>query len=663
MFALLVIGLIAVAISGWLVLDSAAQLTDHSKRQTTATEYALTLTRLASKINETSGQSNGVVTNDDIARLVAMGDVQSDELRIAPGAGWLKRPEIAELHPGGEAIAMQWKSIRSKLNGFNSAVVHGQKSTSTEVFSATALESLIQTFDTVFVAITNETLSVPLLRNVSEVRAELSNLYLMSGLPGGPEVVERTNQTLGQLLISVDTLQTQSLGEEGVSLLGYESNILLQEFVGQVSELRPIDTRRTELNSTDSSTGGAEDWSGIEDEIVVALDQNEIYRRALDGAIYQYRRAILGALAAVCAALLLSAVVTWRLWRAKLSPAVQPADDLHPMILDINALADGDLTTQVRSLNGESTAARQSRLIAQGVNYAGQMLRGLVEVSRGVAHRTRTLSKNQHDIASELIEAESNRQRQAAVVVDGLNQRNRELLELIDHEKLAASNLSAVALESDQIAKVTTSALASVSAQIELSVSRVTRTVETVNELVTTIDKMKVVAEKSSLQALNTSIQMSAYSDGVGESDVSPKFVDQTQRSSRQLEASASEAGRLLERLKTDLHASGLAMASCASAIDDGAEHSIHASQSLSAVTGAIEIIGESNTRLIDELKQEAENLNHVAGTLNHFSDAANRDSQLRKLLESTSDLQLMSVNFEQSLSRYKLDQEQSVDG
>lgn len=662
MFALLAAGVIAVLISGWLVLDSAAQLADHSRLQTTATEYALTLTRLANKVEVSKSDRSVASLNDDsIARLIAMGDVQTSELTVTTGSGLLKRPEVAELHAGGEAIALQWSLIRNQISALNTEAISIGDENSQFGMNINFIDSLSQSFDAVFTAITNETLSVPLLRTVSEIKAELSNLLFLKGLSSSTQLNDTTNKTLGRLLQNVNALQKQSLSEQGVSLLGYESNILLQSFVEQIAELRPLSSVTASPNRQSFPNEGKAHSPAIQNQIISALDQNEVYRRALDGAIYQYRRSILGALALVCAALLLSAIITWRIWRLKSSPAAQPLVNLNPMIADINALADGNLATEVRSLEGESLQADQSRMIAQAVNYTGKMLHGLVEVSRGVAHKTHTLSTAQRQIAQELKSADLDRQQQLVSMVEGLSQRAIELQNLSDNETQSTNDLAAAALETRKIAKGATSALAGISVQLELSASRVSRAVETVSELASMVDKMKSLAEKSSLQALNTSIQMSAYSDG-GDSDVSPQFVDQVQRASRQLEAGASGAGRLLEKMKIDLHASGLAMASCASAIDDSADHSMKASQSFAAVTGGVENMGESNKHLINELKKEAKNLDKLAEQVRQLHGVAAGKKRLPELLETTLDMQLMATNFDNSLSRYKLRGDQSVD-
>lgn len=663
MFAWLVVGVIAVIVSGWLVFDSAAQLANHSMRQTTATEYALTLTRLANKIDESQANPSALALNDDsIARLIAMGDVQTGELTLIKDFGLLKRTENTELHTAGKAIAQQWSLIRNQLSALNTEAVSSEAESAQSGINVNLIESLSLSFDAVFTAITSETLSVPLLRTVSEIKAELSNLFFLNGLSTTAELNDTTNKTLGRLLQSVSALQQQSLSEQGLSLLGYESNILLQNFVEQVAELRPVLSATAIPEQESMPVSGEAHDSAIQHQILAALDQNEVYRRALDGAIYQYRRSILGALALVCAALLLSAIATWRLWRIKSSPAVQPAANLSPMIADISALADGNLTAEVRSLEGHSVQAEQSRMIAQAVNYTGKMLYGLVDVSRAVATRTRTLSLQQHQIAEELINTDLETQHQIASLVESLNQRAIELQQLSDNKAHSTNDLAAAELDTYQVAKGATAALAGISAQVELGANRVSRAVETVNELAAMVDKMKAMAEKSSLQALNTSIQMSAFSDG-GDSDVSPQFVDQVQRTSQQLEGAASDARRLLGIVKTELHASGLAMASCASAIDDSADHSIKASQSFAAVTKDVENIAEANRHLINELQKEAENLHHIARKLSQVQESTSDRSRLPELVDSTLDFQLMATNFDESLSRYKLSRDQSVDG
>ena len=662
MFALLAVGVAAVVVCGWLVFDSAAQLADHSKRQTTATEYALTLTRLATKIDQSqSGQFAPSLNGDSIARLIAMGDVQTGELLVTAGSGLLIQPEISELSAGGEAIAQKWSVIRNQISALNTEAITGEGERINSVTGTAIIDSLGQSFETLFIAITNETLSVPLLRIVSQIKAEISNLLFLSGLPGSVGLNETTNKALGGLLQSVAALQQQAFGEQGLSVLGYESNLLLQSFVEQVAELRPV-TSATAIDNQSVSSLNVEVYGpALQDQIIIALDQNEVYRRALDGAIYQYRRSILGALACVCAALLLLAMLTWRLWRVKLSPVVQPTAGLSVMVADINALADGNLAVEVRSPEGESDSAVQSRMIAQAVNYTGKMLHGLAEASRGVAVRTHAVSVEQHQIAEELIEADLERQRQLVLLIDSIKVRIPELLDLSETKAAATNELAAAALDTRHAANNATAVLAGVSAQVELGVSRMSRAVETVGELTTMVDKMKAVAEKSSLQALNTSIQMSAYSDE-GDSDVSPQFVDQVQRASRHLESGATEAGRLLEIIKTDLHASGVAMTSCSVAIDDSADASMKASQSFASITSGVEGIGESNAHLVDELKKEAENLNQITDKLCHLFESTIDKNRLPQLLESTLDLQLMATNFDESLSRYQLKREQPVD-
>ena len=168
----------------------------------------------------------------------------------------------------------------------------------------------------------------------------------------------------------------------------------------------------------------------------------------------------------------------------------------------------------------------------------------MVQVSRKVADRTAEISLHQQHIAQSLIDSRHPQHQHLISQIESLQQSAGDL-KAVCGEKAPVSQVAETVTGQIKEAVVSSNtALAAISSQVALGSSRLSRATETVGELSVMVEKMKAAAEKSSLKALNTSIQMSAYSDG-DDLETSPQFIDDILKVSGNLSASASDAQRL----------------------------------------------------------------------------------------------------------------------
>lgn len=660
LFVLFAVLLIALVLGTWLVISLAAQLSAHSERQTAATEFALTLTRLANLVvvpGELESEVGGV-KGDSLAQLLAMGDVQSKALATNPSQGWFKSAGSKELSTDANEISARWLTIKSALAELNANALTVDGEAVGRLLNPELLDAVDQAFDAVFTGVTNETLSVPLLQILSEVKAELASLQFLNSLPANDLFIQPFNNSFERFATAVDTLQVRVRGEQGGSLIGYESSLAMQRFLEKTALLKPATT----AVQLDTKEPKPLDLTGAQSLIQNAISRNEIARRALDNAIYQYRRAILGALACLCAAILLSAIVAWRIWSLKKQSRRLHDDDLGDMVAQISAIADGDLAVTVQPLTGDSLHAQQSRSIADAVNHTEKMFRSLVHVSRSVAIRTFELTDRQQQITRSLIDSQSLPSQPLLEQIDSLQQHAEELKALSGSEVPAYDDVATYAEKARSSAVTSNASLAGISSQVELGSSRISRAAETVGELSLVVEKIKATAEKASLKALNTSIQISAYGDG-GDLEISPQFLDDVLAVSRNLIASATDAQRLADGLKSDLQATSVAMTSCSAAIDDGADGSLKAGHVTGALVSGLEALSADRQRLIEALVSSSSNLNIAAEILTTHDDNIGIAEQYKELLQTALETQELAGNFEKSLSRYRLNRDEAVGG
>ena len=660
LFALLAVLVIALTLGTWLVISLAAQLSDHSERQTAATEFALTLTRLASLV-VVPGELNsevGGIKGDSLAQLLAMGDVQSAALAVDSSQGWFKSPGSVELATGAQEAINGWVSIKSALVDLSTTALKQEGDTVDRLLRPASLDAVSQAFDTVFTVVTNETLSVPLLQVLSEVKAELASLQFLNNLAANKLFVQPFNSSLDRFNHAVDTLQLRVQGQQGGSLIGYESTVALQKFVDKTALLKPV----AAAGQADGSELNPLNLSDAQGMIQTAISRNEVTRRALDNAIYQYRRAILGALACLCAALLLAAAVSWRIWYLKGRSRRSKENDLSDLVVQINAIADGNLAVQVQPLAGDGVHARQSRAIADAVNHTESMFRSLVQVSRGVADRTLEVTDRQQQIIEWLSQAQQSENQH---LLDQIESMQRSAAELNEHSASQVPEFQDAAASAEKVkntAVTSNASLAGISSQIELGTSRISRAAEAVGELSIMIERIKTSADKASLKALNTSIQISAYSDG-GEPELSPGFIDDVSKVSRKLIASATDAQRLVDGLKSDLQASSLALSSCSESIDESAEGSLNAVQLTGNLLVRLEELSADRQRLTEALASGAHSLSAVATALSSQLESTGAHEQRAELMQTVLEARALAGNFAGSLSGYRLNRDETAGG
>jgi len=571
-FGLHLFGILALLVS-IIILFAAVERLGHNRKQMALTsDVSQVLVEL--KQQTSVQQANDIAYSDGIARLIAYGDVQTGEIAALSGNGLFGNEEV-DLKIAKKALSQTWNAVKKTFaTGYSSTGDAAVLDNSTPQVLLQEYAQLRKSFDDVFAAISQDTLSADLLTANSQLLATLKNLDFVLNVRQSLDSVAYMRilqDNLSLMRAEVAQLVSLTTAASGSVLIGYETRQLLTGFVQLAENFQPVQL-----------VAPASPWLRVREEqellIENAIGSVSTYQRMLELASHQNRRAILIALSALCFALICLMASLWRILRNQTGGDATGNPELELLRAELTAIADGDLSVRASQQSGATQNA-----IAQAVNHTVEMLTGLVRVFRRAGNHLNELAMSQQHLAKRWIKSEIKRHEQLELLSQSLELQTQAVNELHELESQTLStDTAAIPLPMspsgsqgiNQIAGCTRAAIQELSVKVsacrdllgtgdmensasaakigDSSSEGLLRMRQRVHELTGTISAVRLAAEQARLQVLNTSLQMTAYA-GTAEIDDQSRLVEDIQNISNQLALSAAGAERMSSVLADDL--------------------------------------------------------------------------------------------------------------
>ena len=579
------LGILALLVS-IIVLFAAADQLGHNRKQITLVDeisrVLFELRQLASTRRDVLGLSDAALNDasfsDDVARLIGYADVQTDEISALSGKGLFSR-EAVELKIARTALVQHWQTAKKSFAKSAGPVPDSQPTISHSSSHEEQRQQFLQlreAFDSVFAAISQDTLSADLLAANSQLLATLKNVdfVLRNRVSFNTTDYSRLLQeNVSGMQVEVNRLVSLTTAESGGSLIGYESRQLLSRFATQSEKFKPV----TLVEPPQSQPGTSADQLREEQQSTLAdaIDSASSYQTLLDFAAHKNRRAILFAITALCLALICLVLSLWRSFRNQLGGHIAGSPDLEQdldrMRTELTAIADGNLSVRASAQSGRSLSA-----IAQAANHTVDMLTGLVQVFRRAGNHLNELAGSQQHLAKRWIRSEIKRHEKLQMLSQNLDLQSQAIDQLQEIEmNIDRSDDGADSRQIDhRVAENTYTAIQELALKVSAcrhlmgvgsadesygiaknnspSGDGVLRMRQRMHELTGTISAVRLAAEQARLQVLNTSLQMTAYA-GSSDTDDQSRLVEDIQNISNQLASSAAGAERMSSALADDL--------------------------------------------------------------------------------------------------------------
>ncbi|OED44972.1 hypothetical protein AB833_00350 [Chromatiales bacterium (ex Bugula neritina AB1)] len=644
--AFLVTSALAMVVSMVVMLSAADKLAKDRGQQTAITEYSLILTRLENLMQGASSTVAATASSDRLGALVAGGDVYTGEL--AEYRTGLIGSSSGTLQKSADVVAQQWSALRRRLVDLNTSEVITDRPVDT--FSNTMVNDAAVAFDDLFDAITAETFSTDLLRNVSNLRSSMKNIdYLInrdSSLSRDSAIATTINEFQGLVLELKSLVQDES----GAVLLGYNTRQLLDTFRRHAAALTAESLLSPSVTGA-STRGNKNTQMQVPDELAVALSGARKFRQDMAVAINFNRRLILVALSCVCAALLLAAISVWRIRRRQLLRNARQENSLGSVVRQLSDISAGYLDQSEGAApigSAASTALEENR----------QVITGLVYSSRDVAARTASLMSSQKIVLEEMQQINNLREQAVQSLSQQLSGCTADTTRLYDASVVAMSGYTSLQQEINQCADLTrrgATVLAEGAAQFDLAESRLANVGNAVRELSSVCSGLKQLAGRSNLAVLNKSLSTAALTDDFAPDD-GEDFIEEMQQLVQRLSASADKAGRIAQQLCTDVDATRETLAHSESKISDGASCSNEATQALEGITNHAASAGND----IEQMLQAAADPGAVATSIEEslqLLDQLDRDlwERAEGLQRITSDLASVGATLDASCNHFQL--------
>lgn len=562
-------GILALAV-GIIVLFAVADRLAHNRDQMALTaEVTQVLVELGRVVDRSA--TGNPLPDDNMARLIGFADVQTSELaNVHAGGGVLFSREDTDLRAARLAFVQNWNVVKQALAA-RSAIPDVGASHDPSKLMQPFIE-LRNSFDSVFAAISQDTLSPNLLAANSRLLATMRNLefVLSSQTDMIADAFSRALQnSLTVLQTQIEQLIAETRSDNGGILIGYETNLLLSSFVNQAQDFTKARVADLSMNESAMSAGGNVGSSNSVGKassvsIARALDSAGNYQQQLEFASHQNRRAVLFTLVALCLALICLMLALWRLWRKLTSDGSGDKQGLDQLCTELSAIADGKLGVRASQQTDTTLNA-----IAQASNHTADMLGGLVRVFKRTGLHLNELAVSQHQVVRCLTTAQAKHQQLIEQVSDALQQQSQTLEQAVELSQSQSSSprqnvepSHAIVRDSlqDLSARVAlcrnlnggsadeTGAIASGARQSEELLTMRQR----MHELTGSISSVRLAAEQARLQVLNTSLHMTAVASASDINDQS-RMVEEMQSASNQLAANAAGAERLSSAIADEL--------------------------------------------------------------------------------------------------------------
>ncbi len=684
-------GILALAI-GIVVLFAVADRLAHNRNQMALTGEATQVLVELGRIVDRSPTGNPVL-DDNIARLIGFADVQTSELANAhAGRSVFFSREDADLRAARLTFIQNWNAVKQAFAA-RSAIPDVGASHDPGKLMQPFLE-LRNSFDSVFAAISQDTLSPNLLAANSRLLATMRNLefVLSSQTDMIADAFSRgLLNSLAALQTQIEQLIAETRSDNGGILIGYETNLLLSSFVSQARDFAAARTAEFSMNESVASVGGSAGRANsvgnpASAPIARALDSASNYQQQLEFASHQNRRAVLFTLVALCLALICLMLALWRIWRKLSTGGGGDQQGLARLRTELSAIADGRLGVRASQQRDATLNA-----IAQASNHTADMLGGLVRVFKRTGLHLNELAVTQHQVVRRLATAHTKQQELTEQVSDALLRQSEALeqaIELSQTQPLPPRQADAQshAMVRDSLQEL--SARLSVcrnlnggSADESGAIASGARHSEELltmrqhmHELTGSISAVRLAAEQARLQVLNTSLHMTAVASTPDINDQS-RMVEEMQSASNQLAANAAGAERLSSAIADELQHYAESFANdrydivqqfdvlqksiddCLDAIDrEGIESDASDSGSRHEIDGHTETHAETHTMAMADalaviqqqhaaLYQSVEQLKADAGPVT--------EGDTMELLETIGQVQTLSDNLARSAALY----------
>lgn len=602
------------------------------QHQGQVTGLALTLTRIATLATDGAASDNpeAVFQSDQLAQLVAQGDIQATSIASAVNSFPINR--ISKEY---SQLVGHWQGVRGEFIQLN-LQSHRTEGTSS---GAGDLVLVRQSFDRLFESIINESLSRPLIKVASSLRGDLASLtYVTSNVGMNDQALALATDLQNR----VAELQEIVTPDNGPALLGYTASQHLADFLGAVDNLQ--------LAVPAAAMSGARPSSGLSAASASALVYVQNALGYVDSEVHRSRRNVLIALSLACLGILLTTAIAWSYRRA--GNAVQNSTrlTLDTLVKDISRIANGDLSnrSELESIN------KANQPIAELVDYTSQMVQGLVSVSRGVAAKTTDLASAQQHAVDGLAESNADQTDQCTKQLADLNAALVTLQQQLAHiESQAKADSDSQGFDGVRDTLQTSvisasSTLAALSAQLEVGVGRVERSLSLFGKLNSVISKMEHTTRQSNLQALNESIKQSSYYDTEDNADV---FVQNTQRVSHQLQNECAAALQQASQVQSDLEGCVTALRDCLSSVDETAQYSLQAANTVK------DWCLPSQPSAVDttELANTVAKLVAIGQSISNVQNSIASDENLLLIKGNSLELQLIAAKLDESMLRFEL--------
>ncbi len=627
---LLSCALAVLAVSAWYSL----QLRAHQGR---VTGLALTLTRIASHTAELAADQaakepananpKSVFQGDQLAQLIATGDIQAAAIENTSASLSVNR--VTKEYP---QVVSHWQQVRREFGKLNRQAIEPVAKGDA---SLNEIESVQQSFELLFDAIINESLSRPLLKSASTLRGDISSLrYVIENNTSMASV----QSLVDQLQLSTVELKSIATPDSGPALLGYTTALQLGDFLTMVERLQVF--APAAALSVSSDTGSLSEVSSA----ALSYIQNAL--RFVDTELHRSRRNLLVALSLACLGILLITALTWFSRKTASTSQVKSRQTLDVLVDDISRIANGNLGQRSKLVQVDQA----NQPIAELVDYTTSMVDGLVSVSRGVAHKTTELASMQQAAIEDMATRAEVSVEHNAAQLDELSAALTALQQSVERSASpsATGQHNAAEIQTELDASVTgaASSLAGLSAQLDMGVGRIERALHVSDALMSVIGKMENTSQQSNLQALNASIKHAGYYDN---DDDTESFIQNSQRVSRQLQTECNTAIQQAQEVRADLEACAASLRECLSLLEQSARHSLQSTQSLKklqlpATNGTAAAVAEQVVKL-----------RAIAQVLGNTNNSIGADESLLLLKGHALELQLMAAKLDESMLRFEL--------
>ncbi len=565
------------------------------------------------------------------------------------------------------------------------------------------IQSLSESFEEIKLRVLEGTRGI----EIRELVNQSSELWgSTSGLP-------RTSQGLIEAIAQQKSNALELLQLSGVNaqapLFGYSTKNLILDYTGAVAALDVVTTTNRipipdpVVDTVDDLKSETDTPVKVQDELpelsLVTQTLGQLMR-SLDGfisAVEEYtlkaNRTVWIAVAGFFTSLLLAAIAAWRVLKnSRLSAAKPPSVSLQPdslqsgpsyskplqiepgqyappqsgetehsrkeqqtLLSDINAVSEGDLRYPVRAPSHKHSAA-----VADSVNRTSTVMSNLVGMTRGVAEKIADMVARHDTLSRRIGEKDINRQSQTAELSEGVSRRSGMLGEqqkLLVSAASMTAELDACEASAQAAVNSASASLATVSAQVDVSVEKLQRLLGSTGKLNDIGRKLRKLAEQTQLQALNASLKMTETEGAIPESTQhGSEDLDRVHQLAGSLTEVSVNAEAMVGVLQKEIADAVHSLKEGRSGFDNSARQSQTASHGARDISTATDAIKKTIQQALDNIEEQKRELSISAEQIVALDKTGNEYSYLTMTLsQDIAELQAMARKLDDSVAGFKL--------